>query len=80
MILEEFKNKYKNSPYMPLVDTMNARLFMAKASMDKEIAGLYERRDKPKAAELYMDKAKNSWVDPNEIKPVEVPFYRAIFE
>jgi outer membrane protein assembly factor BamD len=48
--------------------------------MDKEIAGLYERRDKPKAAELYMDKAKNSWVDPNEIKPVEVPFYRAIFE
>jgi elongation factor P len=65
---------------MPLVDTMNARLFMAKASMDKEIAALYERRDKPKAAELYMDKAKNSWVDPNEIKPVEVPFYRAIFE
>lgn len=65
---------------MPLVDTMNARLFMAKASMDKEIAALYERRDKPKAAELHMDKAKNSWVDPNEIKPVEVPFYRAIFE
>lgn len=76
----DFKYKYPNSPYMPLVDTMNARLFMAKASMDKEIAGLYERRDKPKAAELYMDKAKNSWVDPNEIKPVEVPFYRAIFE
>ena len=76
----DFKYKYPNSPYMPLVDTMNARLFMAKASMDKEIAALYERRDKPKAAELYMDKAKNSWVDPNEIKPVEVPFYRAIFE
>ena len=78
--INEFKVKYKNSPYMPLVDTINSRLFMAKASMDKEIAALYERRDKPKAAELYMDKAKNSWVDPNEIKPVEVPFYRAIFE
>ena len=33
-----------------------------------------------KGIDLYMDKAKNSWVDPNEIKPVEVPFYRAIFE
>lgn len=42
--IEEFKNKYKNSPYMPLIDTMNVRLMMAKASMDKEIAELYQRR------------------------------------
>ena len=51
---------------------------MAKASMDKEIAEHYMKEEKnQKTAELYMDK-KNSWVDPNEIKPVEVPFYRAI--
>jgi outer membrane protein assembly factor BamD len=52
---------------------------MAKASMDKEIADLYERRDKEKQL-LYMEKVKNSWVDPSEIEPVKVPFYRAIFE
>lgn len=79
-LIMDFKYKYKNSPYMPLVDTMNSRLFMAKASMDKEIADLYTRKNKPIAAEYYINKAKDSWVDPDEIKKVEVPFYRAVFE
>ena len=78
--IEEFKAKYKNSPYMPLVDTINSRLFMAKASMDKEIADLYTRRDKELGTAFYMEKVKNSWVNPEEIQPAKVPWYRAIFE
>ena len=78
--IEDFKVKYKNSPYMPLVDTINSRLFMAKASMDKEIADLYVRRDKEAAATFYEQKVQNSWVAPQEIEPVKVPWYRAIFE
>ncbi len=78
--IEDFKVKYKNSPYMPLVDTINSRLFMAKASMDKEIADLYVRRDKEAAAAFYEQKVQNSWVAPQEIEPVKVPWYRAIFE
>ena len=78
--IEDFKVKYKNSPYMPLVDTINSRLFMAKASMDKEIADLYIRRDKEAAAAFYEQKVQNSWVAPQEIEPVKVPWYRAIFE
>ncbi len=78
--IEDFKVKYKNSPYMPLVDTINSRLFMAKASMDKEIADLYIRRDKAAAAAFYEQKVQNSWVAPQEIEPVKVPWYRAIFE
>ena len=78
--IEDFKVKYKNSPYMPLVDTINSRLFMAKASMDKEIADLYVRRDKQAAAAFYEQKVQNSWVAPQEIEPVKVPWYRAIFE
>ena len=78
--IEDFKVKYKNSPYMPLVDTINSRLFMAKASMDKEIADLYIRRDKEEAAAFYEQKVQNSWVAPQEIEPVKVPWYRAIFE
>ena len=50
----DFKYKYPNSPYMPLVDTMNARLLWQKASMDKEIAALYERRDKPKKQQNFI--------------------------
>ncbi|CAM3808792.1 outer membrane protein assembly factor BamD [Arcobacter cloacae] len=78
--IQDFKTKYKNSPYMPLVDTINSRLYMAKASMDKEIAELYIRRDKEKAATFYEQKVQNSWVNPAEIEPVKVPFYRSIFE
>ncbi len=78
--IEEFKNLFSRSPYMPLVNTMSARLYMAKASLDKEIADLYKRLDKPKASEYYNEKVKESWVNPEEIKPVELPFYRYPFE
>lgn len=78
--IRDFKTKYKNSPYMPLVDTINSRLYMAKASMDKEIAELYIRKDKQAAATFYEQKVQNSWVNPAEIEPVKVPFYRSIFE
>ncbi len=78
--IKDFKEKYTNSPYMPLVDTMNSRLFMAKAKMDQEISDLYKRRDKEFASKYYEDKVKSSWVDPTEIEPVKVPKYRALFE
>ena len=78
--IEDFRAKYKNSPYMPLVDTINSRLYMSKASMDKEIAELYTRRDKQLGSAFYDQKVKNSWVEPTEIEPVKVPWYRSIFE
>lgn len=78
--IEDFKVKYKNSPYMPLVDTINSRLYMSKASMDKEIAELYIRRDKQLGSVFYDQKVKNSWVEPTEIEPVKVPWYRSMFE
>jgi len=78
--IAQFKLKYQRSPYMPLVDTINARLHMAKASLDKSIADLYAKKGKKEAADFYNEKVKTSWVNPNEIEPVEVPFYRSIFE
>ncbi len=75
-----FKNSYPNSPYMPLVDTINARLHMAKALLDQEIVKLYDKKDKTKAVEIYQEKVKSSWVDLKEVEPVSVPFYRSIFE
>ncbi|WP_323591725.1 outer membrane protein assembly factor BamD [Aliarcobacter butzleri] len=78
--IQEFKEKYKNSPYMPLVDTINSRLYMSKASFDQEISELYIRRDKPLGTEFYEEKVRGSWVDSSEIEPVKVPFYRALFE
>lgn len=78
--IENFKKQYQNSPYMPLVDTINTRIYMAKASMDKEISELYERRGKDEAARIYKEKAQNSWVDLDEIEKVDVPLHRSLFE
>lgn len=78
--IADYKAKFPNSEYMPLVNTMKARLSMSKAILDKEIADLYKRVDKPEASKIYEEKSKKSWVKPEEIKEVDVPFYRSIFE
>lgn len=78
--IKVFKKNYPRSQYLPPIDTMNARLYMAKASLDKEIAALYTRLDKPKAAKIYKEKAKKSWNKMEDISNVNVPFYRSIFE
>ena len=53
---------------------------MAKASINQEIADLYKRKDKELAVAFYEEKVKESWIEPSEIEPVKVPFYRSIFE
>lgn len=78
--IADFKVKYLSSPYMPLVDTINARLYMAKASLDLSIANLYEKKGKKEAAAFYNNKVKDSWINPKEIEAVNVPYYRSLFE
>jgi outer membrane protein assembly factor BamD len=77
---EDFLKAYPSSKYKYLIETMRSRLFMAKAYLDKEIAELYERKEKNKAYEYYMSKAKESWEDLENIEPVDAPFYRSVFE
>lgn len=78
--IEDFRKRYKNSQYLPLVETMKARLLMSKALIDEEIASLYKRRSKPKAQEYYIEKAKESWEDMAEIQKPHVPLVRRVFE
>jgi len=78
--IDKFTLSYPNSSYIYLVKTMQSRLQMAKASLDTEIAGLYDRKDKPKAVEFYKQKAKVSWSELETIEDVSVSWYRYIFE
>jgi len=78
--IQEYKAQFPNSAYIPLVDTMSARLFMAKASLDEEISKLYQRVDKPEGAKYYKEKAKKSWANSKNLEEIHVPFYRSIFE
>lgn len=78
--INKFVRDYPDSTYIHLVKTMQSRLYMAKAMLDLEISDLYERLDKPKAAQTYALKAKQSWSEIDTIEKVDVPWYRAIFE
>ncbi|MEA2049512.1 MAG: outer membrane protein assembly factor BamD [Campylobacterota bacterium] len=75
-----FIKRYKNSEYIYLVQTIKARLLMAKAIFDQEISELYTRVDKPKAQQFYKAKAEQNWKNIDSIQKVNVPWYRWIFE
>ena len=78
--VDKFIKDYPKSQYIYLVHTIKSRLSMTKAVFDKEIASLYKRVDKPKAQKYYTDKASNNWKNVNEIKHINVPWYRYVFE
>jgi len=60
--LKDAKSFYasnRNSVYAPLVATIITRLEMSQYVLNEDIASLYERIDKPKAAKIYREKNKN---------------------
>jgi len=63
-----FSQNYPSSQYLPLVDMMLIRLYMGEYMLNKNIAALYDRLDKPKAAKIYRDKNKNSIIQMSDIK------------
>lgn len=78
--VKQFRVDFPNSSYMYLVNNIQSRLLMAKSTLSIEISNLYKRVDKPRASEVYMKKAENSWAKSSEISKVNIPWYRAIFE
>ena len=78
--INEFIKRHPHSSYIHLIKTMQSRLYMSKATLDLEIANLYKKKDKPKAAKYYTLKAKNSWYDTKYIGNLDIPWYRKIFE
>ncbi len=65
---EKYKERFPNSPYNPYVDTMLTKLYLADLMLNKEIAQLYRRTGKYKAAKIYEDKINKSWLRNTRIK------------
>jgi outer membrane protein assembly factor BamD len=77
---KSFLQRYPNSKFSPFVQTILAKLYMAEYKLNKEIASLYHRTDKEKAAKIYEEKLKNSWVNNVQIVDPKTSWYRSIFE
>lgn len=78
--IETFKLNYPYSQLTPLVNSMETQLQLAKGVLNGQIAELYERLGKPKAAEFYKGIAPVTWINQSEIIPANIPWYREMFE
>ncbi len=78
--VETFKLNYPYSVYLPLVNTMETQLQLAKGDLNEKIAQLYERLGKPKGAKYYRAIAPVTWVEPADIVNADIPWYREMFE
>ncbi len=77
---EAFKKSYPRSYYLPAVDTMLVKLYLARANLNQTISNLYERLDKPKAQEFYAKKQPETWINWDEVKPPDTAWFREMFE
>lgn len=63
----KFAMRHPGSPYEPLVSTILVRLHMSQYLLNENIAALYNRINKDKAAKIYREKNSNSPLNLNDI-------------
>ncbi len=78
--VDKFTKDYPNSIYKPIVDTLKVRLHMAQYLLNENISRLYSRIGKDKAAQIYMEKNKNSMLNSADIKAPQESFFNKIFK
>jgi len=77
--VDSFVSKYTSSIYLPVVQTIRVRLHMAQYMLNDNIARLYARTGKDKAAEIYRAKNQKSPLNIADIKAPEVGFLDSVF-
>ncbi|MCH9739451.1 MAG: outer membrane protein assembly factor BamD [Epsilonproteobacteria bacterium] len=77
--VEAFIKTYPNSKYRPTVDTLKVRLHMAQYMLNENVARLYDRIGKDKAAALYREKNANSVLNTTDIEAPKEGFLDRIF-
>ncbi len=57
-----YKERFPNSLYNPMVDTILTKLYLTELILNKEIVSLYRRLGRNKAADYYQQKIDRSWL------------------
>lgn len=76
----EFLSNYPDSYYEPLVKQMLLQLELGRETLKEEIVSLYDRINKPKAAEYYRHKNRLHGINMKEVTLPERSWLRNIFE
>jgi len=77
---EAFRKQYPHSEYLPAINTMLVKLYLARANLNQTIAALYGRIDKPKAQAYYLQKQPEAWINWDEVEPPDIVWYKEMYE
>ncbi len=77
---EKYLLTYPSSQYAPMVDNMVIRLKMSQYLLNENIASLYDRTGKKRAAKIYREKNSASPIQMKDIAVPEKGFLMSIFE
>ena len=72
--------RYPGSPYTPLVNTILVRLHMSQYMLNENIAALYDRTGKEKAAKIYREKNADSLIKNADITPPKQGIIGKVFD
>ncbi|CAA6801922.1 MAG: Unknown protein, partial [uncultured Sulfurovum sp.] len=78
--VDKFVKAYPNSIYLPVVSTVKVRLHMSQYLLNQNVASLYDRLGKDKAAEIYNNKNAHSPLNMADIKAPEIGFIDSILK
>ncbi len=77
---KEYLQKFPNSVYNPLVETILTKLYLTELILNKDIASLYKRLGRDKAAKIYMEKVNNSWLKDTPIATSDSSLFGKILQ
>lgn len=75
-----FLNRYPNSPYRPLIETILVKMELGKYFLDQEIQNLYDRTNRDTSATVYKEILENSPLKDAKMIDPKIPWYRYFFE
>jgi outer membrane protein assembly factor BamD len=78
--VDKFIKTYPKSIYIPVVSTVKVRLHMSQYLLNENVASLYDRLGKDKAAEIYKNKNAHSPLNMADIKAPEIGFIDSILK
>lgn len=78
--IHNFLNRYPNTIYKPLLETMLVKFNLAEYELNKEIKDLYTRTGRDDSAKVYKKRLEESKLQDANLIPAKTPWYRAPFE
>ncbi len=77
---KEYLQKFPNSIYNPMVETILTKLYLTELILNRDIASLYKRLGRENAAKIYIQKVNDSWLKDTPIATSDSSLFEKILQ